>query len=114
MEGNVTTPDPSVSKSSDHEPNCVHKIVLHVLSPSLDAPNRITFEELPVALTVAELKARITQAMPTKPHASQQRLIYRGKPLLNDSMVLQQILDPPDVSSPFQRIWLVACANLRT
>lgn len=101
-EGSVTNPGPSVVKSSDHDPSDVQKIILHILSPSLEAPNRITFEDLPVALTVAELKARITQAMPSKPHASQQRLIYRGKPLLNDSLSLRQVLEPPEVSNRVQ------------
>jgi hypothetical protein len=112
-EGNITDPGPSANKLNDHDTTDVHKIVLHVLSPSLDAPNRITFSDLPVALTIAELKARITEAMPTKPHANQQRLIYRGKALLNDSIVLQQVLEPPEVSKALNPL-LYVLANLET
>ncbi|KAL2006576.1 hypothetical protein VTN00DRAFT_9244 [Thermoascus crustaceus] len=71
-------------------------MVLHVLSPSLDAPNRLTFNDLPLTTTVAELKARISQSIPSRPSSDKQRLIYRGKPLVNDSAMLQNILEPPD------------------
>lgn len=75
-------------------------MVLHVLSPSLEAPNRLTFNDLPLTTTVAELKERISQSIPSRPSADKQRLIYRGKPLVNDRAMLQNILEPPDVSCP--------------
>lgn len=74
-------------------------MVLHVLSPSLEAPNRLTFNDLPLTTTVAELKERISQSIPSRPTAEQQRLIYRGKPLLDGSVTLQNILEPSDVSA---------------
>ena len=74
-------------------------IVLHVLSPSLEAPNRITLNDLPLATKIGELKDHIYHAVASKPRPETQRLIYRGKPLLNDGEALQNIVEPPDVSA---------------
>lgn len=75
-------------------------IALQVLSPSLNPPNRITFESLPLTITVADLKSRIAERIPDRPSADKQRLIYRGKPLSDDHAVLQDILESSEVS-PF-------------
>ena len=72
--------------------------ILHILSPSPDVPQRLTFNDIPLATSIADLKQRISQSLPTQPPANQQRLIYRGRPLLNDCTVLEDILDPSDVS----------------
>lgn len=74
-------------------------ISLHVLCPSLQPPNRFTINNLPLSTTVADLKSHISQSVPNRPPPESQRLIYRGKPLLNDGAILGHILEPVDVSS---------------
>lgn len=74
-------------------------IALHVLSPSLPPPSRFTLNDLPRSTTVTDLKTRISQSIQSQPSPGSQRLIYRGKPLINQNETLQTILEPPDVSS---------------
>ncbi|EAW22278.1 uncharacterized protein NFIA_009580 [Aspergillus fischeri NRRL 181] len=69
-------------------------ITLHVLCPSL--PNRFTFNDLPLSTTVAGLKARLTESIPSRPAPSNQRLIWRGRALLDDAMTLESVLGPTD------------------
>lgn len=73
-------------------------IVLHILSPSLDAPNRVTLDDLPLAIKISELKTRLSETLPNRPRPDIQRLIYRGKPLSNNEERLSNIVEPADVS----------------
>ncbi|GES62306.1 conserved fungal protein [Aspergillus terreus] len=70
------------------------EFILHVLCPSLPPPNRFTFRDLTASHTLADLKARISQILPNRPSPELQRLIYCGKPLLDDSVSLQRVLGP--------------------
>lgn len=67
------------------------KFMLHVLSPSADVPNKITFPDVPVSATVGELKTKICNAVDSRPPPERQRLIYRGRPLLRDTATLKDI-----------------------
>lgn len=93
------------SISADNTPpstnpeNDSRKIVLHVLCPSLPAPNRFTFHDLTLSTTVATLKSRISESVPSRPDATRQRLIYCGKPIANDDLTLQTVLEPVEVSA---------------
>lgn len=75
------------------------EFILHVLCPSLPPPNRFTFRDLTASHTLADLKARISQILPNRPSPELQRLIYCGKPLLDDSVSLQRVLGPVNVRS---------------
>lgn len=75
-------------------------VALHVLSPSLPPPSRFTLNDLPRATTIAGLKTRISQSIPSQPSLENQRLIYRGRPLVNHHDTLEGILEPPGVSIP--------------
>ena len=66
-------------------------IVLHVLSPSSEVPNKITFPIIHVSTTIGELKTRIREAIPTRPAPERQRLIYRGKALTQDATTLKDV-----------------------
>lgn len=94
MASDTTTAGDASAVPAEEAPRTV---VLHVLSPSLE--NRLTFDNLPLTTTVGALKERITQSIPSRPSAAQQRLIYRGKALLDDNVTLQNILEPPTVST---------------
>ncbi|KLJ10631.1 hypothetical protein EMPG_13993 [Blastomyces silverae] len=69
-------------------------IVLHILSPSLE--NRVTLDNLPLAIKILDVKTRLSEALPNHPRPEVQRLIYRGKPLLNNEDQLSNIVAPAD------------------
>ncbi|RHZ59026.1 uncharacterized protein CDV56_105048 [Aspergillus thermomutatus] len=88
-----------VSNSSSDQPTAAleiapRSITLHVLCPSL--PDRFTFDDLPLSTTVAGLKARLTESIPGRPAPSNQRLIWRGRALVDDAMTLESVLGPMD------------------
>lgn len=67
------------------------KILLHILSPSFGVPNRLTFQDVSTSTTVGELKKKIHDAVPSKPSPQWQRLIYRGRALVQDGITLKDI-----------------------
>jgi hypothetical protein len=73
--------------------------ILHVLCPSLPPPNRFTFTNLPLSSTIADLKVRISQTVPSRPVPDNQKLLYLGKLLSNDSVTLQSLFEPVNVSA---------------
>ncbi|EAW07257.1 uncharacterized protein ACLA_019620 [Aspergillus clavatus NRRL 1] len=66
-----------------------HNVTLHVLCPSLESTNRFTYNDLPLSTTVGALKARLTDSIPGRPPPHTQRLIFRGRALLDDAVTLQ-------------------------
>ena len=82
-------------------------IALHLLCPSLPPPSRFTLNDLPRSTTVAGLKIRISQSVQSQPSPENQRLIYRGKPIVNPHESLQTILEPPGVSNYQERAILI-------
>ncbi|KAL4785881.1 hypothetical protein BJX76DRAFT_150016 [Aspergillus varians] len=73
-------------------------LTLHVLCPSLPSPNRFTFNDLPLSITVADLKDRISQSVPSRPTPGSQRLLYLGKQLSDDAVTLQSLFEPLNAS----------------
>lgn len=71
---------------------------LHILSPSLEVPARVTLDNLPLAMKILDLKTRLSETLPSRPRPDIQRLIYRGKPLLNNEERLSNIVQHADVS----------------
>ena len=84
-------PGSSSGSSSTHPITKRQKFILHVLSPSADVPNKITFPDVPVSATVGELKTKICNAVDSRPSPERQRLIYQGKPLMRDTNTLKEI-----------------------
>ncbi|KAK6823924.1 hypothetical protein RU639_006439 [Aspergillus parasiticus] len=82
------------SLSNSNATSGTQAFILHVLCPSLPPPNRFTFNDLVPSITIAGLKARISQSIPNRPPPETQRLIYRGKPISNDDWTLQKVLEP--------------------
>ncbi|PGH12042.1 hypothetical protein AJ80_06861 [Polytolypa hystricis UAMH7299] len=89
----LTSPPTAHSGSSDSNSET---IILNVLSPSVQAPNRITLNDLPLSTTVSELKDRLAERLPNTPRPETQRLIYRGRPLSDDEEQLSNILEPSE------------------
>lgn len=67
-------------------------IELKILGPSHELRNGICFSDLPVTTTIAELKLRIQQELPSHPSPERQRLIYLGRVLQPDSETLIHFL----------------------
>ena len=72
-------------------------MTIYVLCPSLPAPNRFKLENVVLSSTLAQLRSRIADIIPTQPAPSSQRLIYRGKPLPNNQTTVGDVLGPLDV-----------------
>jgi hypothetical protein len=66
-------------------------IFLHILSPSPEVPDKLTFPAIPVTTTVGELKKKIQDAIATKPTPGRQRLIYRGKALVRTTDTMKDV-----------------------
>ena len=73
-------------------------LTLNILSPSTEIPNRITLKDCTASTTVAELKVKISRAIPSQPAPERQRLIYRGRPLLQENATLKDIFTQEAVS----------------
>lgn len=84
-------------ESNNSDPNS-QTITLHILLPSFETQNRITFNNLPLTTKISELKDRLYATLANKPLPETQRLIYRGKPLTNNDEALRSIIEPADVS----------------
>jgi hypothetical protein len=74
-------------------------VSLRVLSPSFESNEKISLDNLPLSTTVHDVKTHLTPLVPSRPAPEQQRLIYRGKPLLNPNATLEGCLEPPFVSN---------------
>ena len=73
------------------------RILLNVLSPSPEVPQKLTYAELPVSTTISELKQKIQNDVETRPSAERQRLIYRGRPLLQGERSLENVFGVEEV-----------------
>ncbi|KAJ5774950.1 hypothetical protein N7457_009846 [Penicillium paradoxum] len=84
------------TEASSSQPMAVgetpRSITLHILCQSLPPPSRLTLEDVPLSITLAQLKERIEQAFPGNPRASTQKLIYRGKVLNIDGAILRTVV----------------------
>ena len=87
--------DTSTATASDASPR--QKINLHILSPSNEVPGKLTLNDCLTSMTIAELKVKIRDAVGTRPPPERQRLIYRGKPLVQESATLKDVLTPEAV-----------------
>ena len=68
------------------------RILLHVVSPSAEVPDRLVFPDFSTATTVIGLKRAIQDRVPTKPAPERQRLIYRGRALIQDNVTLKEVV----------------------
>jgi hypothetical protein len=71
---------------------------LVVVSPSVGVNNPLTFPHLPATTTVKQLKAKIRDALPSKPVDESQRLIHRGRMLGREVETMLEIFGQETVS----------------
>lgn len=80
------------ASSSDQLAPREQTIVLNVVSPSREEiPNKLTFSAIPVNTTIRALKEKIQELVPARPALSRQRLIYQGKVLASDQVILKDV-----------------------
>ena len=70
---------------------------LAVVSPSVGVSSPLNFPHLPASTTVKELKAKIRDALPSRPVDESQRLIHRGRMLGRDTETMLNIFGPETV-----------------
>lgn len=85
------------SSSHPTEPS-PQKVLLHVLSPSTEVPNKLTFPDILASTTIRELKSKIQDAVPSRPDPARQRLIYWGKPITQEQLSLKDVFTQEVVS----------------
>jgi hypothetical protein len=83
-------------------------IELKILGPAHELRNGIVFSDLPVSITIADLKLKIQQELPSHPPPERQRLIYLGRVLQPDSETLVHFLSENIVR---HIIWISLCPN---
>ena len=89
---------PSAEQQGAHD-RVLDTIILHVLSPSPEINGgRITFPSIPLETKISHLKSRIQNSMTAPAPPERQRLIYRGRALVNMDTTLRQVLQS-EVSS---------------
>ncbi|EGD95724.1 hypothetical protein TESG_03193 [Trichophyton tonsurans CBS 112818] len=85
-----------LGQGSDPADSHDQPIVLHILSPSFDSQRRLTFNNLPLSTTILDVKSKIMEELPSRPLPENQRLIYRGRCLSDNSQILGRIFGPSD------------------
>ncbi|TAQ85688.1 hypothetical protein B7494_g5989 [Chlorociboria aeruginascens] len=73
---------------------------LVVVSPSVGVTNPLSFPHLPATTTVKQLKAKIRDALPTKPADETQRLIHRGRMLATETHTMLDIFGQETLANP--------------
>ena len=75
-------------------------ITLHVLSPAPEVNGgRITFPTISLDTTIAQLKSRIQNSIAAAPAPGRQRIIYRGRPLLDGNVTLKTVFQSEPVNT---------------
>ena len=89
-------------------------LLVHVVSPSSEVPERLTFSSLPLNTTIAEMKMKIKEAVATKPAPERQRLIYRGRALVQQDLTLAALFGSEAVSNTYSILNYIADVSQST
>ncbi|RDW71287.1 hypothetical protein BP6252_07850 [Coleophoma cylindrospora] len=73
---------------------------LNVVSPSAGVSGPLVFPHLLASTTVQQLKARIRDALPTRPTDESQRLIHRGRMLGREAETMTEIFGSDTLANP--------------
>ena len=85
--------DSTEHQAEGHSPDNSAKgrIFLNILSPSAEVPQKLTYPDIPTSTTILELKQKIQNDVETRPGPERQKLIYRGRALLQGEKTLEDI-----------------------
>jgi len=72
---------------------------LQIISPSIGVTGPLSFPLLPATTTVKQLKAKIRDALPSKPVDESQRLIHRGRMLARETETMLEIFGQETVTA---------------
>jgi len=75
---------------NDERPEPIN-FTLVILSPSVGIDRPLTFSHLPATTSIKELKAKIRDALATKPADENQRLIHRGRLLARETETMTEV-----------------------
>ncbi|MCJ1436566.1 hypothetical protein MMC27_005946 [Xylographa pallens] len=75
------------------------RIFLNILSPSAEVPQKLTYPDILASTTILELKQKIQNDVETRPGPERQRLIYRGRALVQQEKSLEDIFGHAAVQS---------------
>ncbi|KAG8624652.1 hypothetical protein KVT40_007719 [Elsinoe batatas] len=84
------------------------RIHLRILSPGQGVAETIDIRDVPLDISVGQLKERIVLVSPSHPSAAHQRLIFAGRLLSNDNAKLSEALDPACRNSESLTIHMIA------
>ncbi|KAH6681791.1 hypothetical protein B0J14DRAFT_623598 [Halenospora varia] len=73
---------------------------LVIVSPSVGVSSPLNFPHLPATTTIKQLKAKIRDALPSKPVDESQRLIHRGRMLGRDNETMLDIFGQETLGNP--------------
>ena len=79
------------------------RIFLNILSPSAEVPQKLTYPDIPASTTILELKQKIQNDVETRPAPERQRLIYRGRALVQQEKSLEDIFGHAAVLDHIQK-----------
>jgi hypothetical protein len=94
--GTPTRPDAPTSDEERPEPLT---FTLQIISPSIGVTGPLSFPLLPATTTVKQLKAKIRDALPSKPADESQRLIHRGRMLARETEMMLEIFSQETVAT---------------
>jgi hypothetical protein len=88
---------PSAPTSSEERLDSLH-FTLQIISPSIGVTGPLSFPLLAATTTVRQLKAKIRDALPSKPADESQRLIHRGRMLARETETMLEIFSRETVA----------------
>jgi hypothetical protein len=94
--GSPTGPDAPTRDDEHSEPV---NFTLQIISPSIGVTGPLSFPQLPATTTVKQLKAKIRDALPSKPVDESQRLIHRGRMLAREAETMLEIFGAETVNT---------------
>ncbi|KAI9814246.1 MAG: hypothetical protein M1827_003412 [Pycnora praestabilis] len=100
MATDQNAPSGSDTPSSESLTNKSKTIFLHILSPSSEIANKLSFPSLPSTTTVGDLKNKVRDAVVSKPSTERMRLIHQGRVVARDSDTMKDVLGQEAIDNP--------------
>ncbi len=98
MSESAATPAVPDALTKDEERSEPLNFTLQIISPSIGVTGPLSFPLLLATTTVKQLKAKIRDALPSKPVDESQRLIHRGRMLARETETMLEIFGQETVS----------------
>lgn len=89
------------AQTRDEEHPDPSTFTLQIISPSIGVTSPLSFPLLPTTTTVKQLKAKIRDALPSKPVDESQRLIHRGRMLAKETETMLEVFGQETVNNSY-------------